>query len=314
MTENNYDLIIIGAGGAGLAAGMYAARLGIKTLLLGFSHGSELAVGGVITTTNIVENYPGFKTISGFDLAKKLEEHALDYDQITIKQELVEKAQKNGDEFTILTKNGEYKSKSLIIATGTKWKTLDVKGVKEFDKKGVSYCALCDGAFYKDKIVAIVGGSDSAIKDALVLTQYAKKVFIIYRGEQIRPEPVNLKRIMNNPKVEIINNTNIIEFRGGDNLTSVILDKEYNGSTELELGGVFIAIGHVMLSKIPEQLGIKLNDKKEVIINHMDSSTNIEGIYAAGDITDKPFKQLITGVGDGVTAAHSVYEYMAKYK
>lgn len=119
---------------------------------------------------------------------------------------------------------------------------------------------------------------------------------------------------MDNPKVEIINNTNIIEFKGDEKLTSVELDKEYNGSTNFKLDGVFIAIGHVMLSEIPEQLGVKLNEKKEVIINHMDSSTNIEGVYAAGDITDKPFKQLITGVGDGVTAAHSVYEYLGKFK
>jgi len=314
MGENNYDLIIVGAGGTGLAAGMYAARLGIKTLLLGASHGSEMQIGGIITTTNIVENYPGFKSISGYDLAKKLEEHARDYEDITIKEELVEKASKKGDEFTVLTNKVEYKSKSLIIATGTKWKTLDVPGTKEFDKKGISYCALCDGAFYRDKTVAIVGGSDSAIKDALVLTEYAKKVYIIYRGEQIRPEPVNLKRIMSNPKVEIINNTNIIEMKGKGNLTSVELDKEFNGSTNLKLDGVFIAIGHIMLSVIPEQLGVQLNAKKEIIINHKDSSTNIEGVYAAGDITDKPFKQLITGVGDGVTAAYSVYEYLGKFK
>jgi len=314
MEENNYDLIIVGAGGAGIAAGMYAARLGVKTLLLGYSHGSELPIGGVITTTNIVENYPGFKSISGFDLAKKLEDHAREYPLITMKQELVETASKNGNEFTIITKKGEYKSKSVIIATGTKWKTLDVTGSKEFDKKGISYCALCDGAFYRNKVVAIVGGSDSAIKDALVLTEYAKKVYIIYRGEKIHPEPVNLKRIENDSKVEIINNTNIIEFKGEGNLTSVELDKEFNGSTNLKLDGVFIAIGHIMLSEIPEQLSVKLNEKKEVVINHMDSSTNIEGVYAAGDITDKPFKQLITGVGEGVTAAHSVYEYLGKFK
>ncbi len=314
MQKENYDLVIIGAGGVGLASGMYAARLGLNTLVLGAMSGSELPIGGVITTTNIVENYPGFPKISGQELAKKLEEHAREYDMVTIKEERAEDVEKKDNCFLTTTKNGEYLSKALIFATGTKWRKLDAKGSKEFERKGVNYCAICDGPLYKDKIVGVVGGSDAAAKDALLLSQYAKKVYIIYRGEEIHPEPINLERVNQNEKIEIINNANIIEVKGNELVESVVLDREYKSSNELKLDGVFVAIGHIALSDLPKKLGVKLNEKGEVIINHMDSSTNIQGVFAAGDVTDKPFKQLITGVADGCTAAHSAYEYITKNK
>ena len=187
-----YDLVIIGAGGAGLAAAMYASRLGLATLVLGATHGSELPIGGVITTTDTVENYPGFIKISGFDLSKKLEDHAKSYENTTIKQELVTKVNPLKTCYKVKTDKAEYSSKAIIFTTGTKWRKLDVPGSTEYERKGVHYCALCDGPVYKNKVTAIVGGSDSAVKDALVLAQHAKKVYIIYRGDQIRPEPVNL--------------------------------------------------------------------------------------------------------------------------
>jgi len=311
-----YDFVIIGAGGSGLAGAMYAARLGLKTLVLGYSNGSELPVGGVITTTNIVENYPGFIKLSGMELAKKIEDHTRSYDLVEIKEDKVEEIIKNNSLFDIKTKKGNYQGKSILFATGTKWKKLpdNVKGAKEFENKGVNYCALCDGPLFRDKVVAIVGGSDSAAKDALVLAEHAKKVYIIARGENIRPEPINLERIKKNKRIEIITKTNIKEVKGDYLVKSIILDKPYKGKNELQVQGVFVAIGHIILSDLAKKLGVKTNEKGEIIINHKDSSTNIKGIFAAGDVSDKPFKQLITGVADACTAAHSAYEYLGKGK
>jgi len=309
-----YDFIVIGAGGSGLAGAMYAARLGLKTLVLGKMSGSELPVGGVITTTDIVENYPGFKSITGMELGKKIEEHARDYDLVSIKTEEVLDVKKDGKCFVVETKKGKYEGKTLLFATGTKWKKLDIPGSKEFENKGVNYCALCDGPLFKDKIVAVIGGSDSAGKDALVLAKHAKKVFIIYRGDKIHPEPANLKKIENAKNIEIINNTNLKEIKGSEKVEKVILDKKYKGKNVLKLDGVFVAIGHEVLSELAEKIGVKVNNKKEIIINHKTSETNVDGIFAAGDVTDKSFKQLITGVADACTAAYSAYEFLGREK
>jgi len=309
-----YNLIVIGAGGSGLAGAMYAARLGLKTLVLGKMSGSEFPIGGVITTTDIVENYPGFKSISGQELGKKLEEHARDYGAVEIKIEEVLDVKKSGKCFVIETKKGKYEGKTLLFATGTKWKKLPegVKGSRELERKGINYCALCDGPLYKDKIVAVVGGSDSAAKDALVLAKHAKKVFIIYRKEKIRAEPVNLRKIEQAGNIEIINNTNIKEIKGKEKVEGVVLDKNYQGKNILKLDAVFVAIGHEVLSELAEKIGVKVNERKEIEINHKTSETNIPGVFAAGDVTDKSFKQLITGVADACTAAHSAYEYLGK--
>ncbi len=303
-----YDFLVLGAGGTGLAAAMYAARLGLKTLVLGATHGSELPVGGVITTTSYVENYPGFKKIVGAELAKNIEEHAKSYDLVTIKEEKAIEVKKQEGSFLVNAEKSEYETKTILFATGTRWRKLNVPGSKEFENKGVNYCALCDGPLFKDKTVAIVGGSDSAGKDALILAEHAEKVYIIYRGEKIHPEPITLKEIENNKKIEIINNANVVEIKGDKLISSVVLDTK----KELKLDGLFVAIGHEILSDLAKDLGVKLNKKGEIIINHQDSSTNVDGIYAAGDVTDKQFKQLITGVADGCTAAYSAYEYLLK--
>ncbi|MEK6925830.1 MAG: FAD-dependent oxidoreductase [Nanoarchaeota archaeon] len=313
MKNETYDFAVIGGGGTGLAAAMYAGRLGLKTIVFGFSNGSELPVGGVITTTNVVENYPGYKRISGVELAKKLEEHAKDYDNIFLKNEKVEEVKKSKDCFIIVTRKASYDVKAVLLATGTKWKKLDVPGSVEYENRGVNYCALCDGPLYKNKAVAVVGGSDSAAKDALVLAEHAKKVYIIARGDNIRPEPINYKRVEANKRIEVIVKTNVIEIKGDKNgVTGVVFDKSYKGKKELDLDAVFIAIGHIVLSDTAKQLGVKLNEKGEIIIDHKTSETNVPGVYAAGDVTDKPFKQLVTGVADGCTAAHSAYEYITK--
>lgn len=298
-----YDIAIIGGGGSGFAAAMYAGRFKLKTILF-----TGDLIGGLITWTDDVSNYPGIKKATGPEIAKMLEDHAREYD-VDIMNESVISIEKSGKGFTVATKEKKYKSKTIIYVTGTKIRELNVPGEKELSNKGVNYCALCDGFFFTDKTVAVIGGSDSAAKEALVLTQYAKKLYLIYRGNEIRPEPVTLEKIKSNKKIEIITNTNVLKINGKDKVESVLLDKPYKGSKELKLDGVFVAVGHIPNTELAAKLGVKLNDKKEVMIDR-ESKTNVPGFFAAGDVADSKFKQLITGVGEAVTAVYSAYEFI----
>src|SRR3989344_1625701 len=304
MKKETYDIAIIGGGCAGLASAMYAGRFNMKTLVL-----SGDLIGGTITLTDTVENYPGFKKISGLELAKAIKEHALEY-EIDLKEETLMGIEKQKDLFFIKTnENKEYYSKTVLFATGTKFKKLEIKGEDEFLNNGVHYCALCDGFIYKDKVVCVVGGSDSAAKEALLLTQYAKKVYIVYRGDKIRPEPINMKRIEKNKKIEIINKTNIIQIIGNKNVNKVLLDNLYKGEKELLLDAVFVAVGHIPLSEHAKHLGVKTNKENEIIIDR-ESKTNIKGVFAAGDVVNTKFKQAIVGVGEGVVGVYSAYTYV----
>ncbi|MBI3412971.1 MAG: FAD-dependent oxidoreductase [Candidatus Aenigmarchaeota archaeon] len=297
-----YDLVIVGGGVVGLGAAMYAGRLNLKTAMIGDN------IGGTITLTDIVENYPGFERLTGLELAEKLRKHAENYDVALVESKVTD-IEKKGSSFVIKTEEKSYEAKSILIATGSKHRELGVPGEKEFEGKGVHTCALCDGYYYRDKIIAVVGGSDSAGKEALLLTQWGKKVYIIYRGETIRPEPVNMKRIEANKKIEIINNTNVKEIKGDKMVKSVVLDKPYNGKNELALDAVFVEIGATPMSYLAEKLGVKLSEKKEIIIDR-ESKTNVPGIFAAGDVVDTKFKQAITGVGEAVSAVYSAYKYV----
>jgi len=303
-----YDIIAIGSGCAGLAGAMYAGRLGLKTLAIG-----ELR-GGTITLTHIVENYPGFISLTGMELADKLEAHARAYPNVELKDGKVGKIARNADgTFAIDSDAGKFEAKTVLYATGTEWKKLGAKGEKEFANKGVHYCALCDGGFYKGKTVAVIGGSDSAVKDALLLTQFASKVYIIYRGDKIRCEPANYDAVMKNPKVEIIYNANVTEIYGEKKAAGVLLDKPHNGSEKLAIDGVFVAIGHLPLATIAKEAGVALNEKGYVKITR-NSETSVPGFFAAGDVTDTRFKQAIVGVGEAVSAAYSAYLYLEQKK
>jgi len=298
-----YDVIIIGGGTSGFSAAMYTGRLNLKTLVLAESVGGTLAIAGS------VENWPGIKKIDGFELAMQVKEHAMEYGCELI-EERVEKVEKTAKGFAAITSKGKYEGKTVIVATGTKIKKLGVPGEDKFANKGVHYCALCDGAFYKNKLIGVVGGSDSAAKEALVLAEFGSKVFIIYRKENIRAEPVNLERVMKNPKIEIIKNTNVLEINGDNVMTSVVLDKEYNGSKTMKLDGLFIEIGHIPLSEIVKGIGVKTDEKGEIIINRK-AETNVPGVFAAGDVVDTHFKQAITGAGEAVLAAYAAYQYIS---
>jgi thioredoxin-disulfide reductase len=298
-----YDLMIIGSGVTGLGAAMYAARLDLSVAVVGNVD------GGTITLTDDVANYPGFIQLTGQELADKMKEHALDYPVTIETGTVVDLFRDKENYFYVVTENKTFLAKSILIATGLKEKELEVPGHEELKNRGVSYCALCDAPLYKDKVVAVVGGSDSAAKEALLLAKYCPKVYIIYRRKEIRPEPINGRRIEKEPKIEVITETNVTEILGDEKVIGVKLDKPHNGSDTLSLDGVFVAIGGIPYSELAKKIGVELNSKGEVIIDRS-SRTNIEGVYAAGDVVDSEFKQAITGVGEGVHAAYQAYKYV----
>ncbi len=302
-----WDFFVVGGGPVGVAAAIYAGRFMLKTIVVGKE------IGGLIVRTHIVENYPGFTSVTGQELMNAFLTHAASMNIPVVEDEVQHITQKESFLFEIVCGEKTYYSKTLLFATGSKWRTLDVPGYREFYAKGVSHCATCDGAFFKNKTVAVIGGSDSAAKEALLLTQYAKKVYIIYRGEEIHPEPINGARVKANQKIEIINKTNVTEIKGNKMVTDVILDRPFRGRKDIGVDGVFIEIGHIPLSDIATSLGVKTNDKSEIIVG-TDSRTNLPGIYAAGDVTQAPYRQVITGAAEGVIAAFSAYEDIGKHE
>ena len=300
--EKTYDLIVLGGGPTAIACAIYAARFAMDVLIVG------KVFGGLIATTDIVENYPGITSISGQGLMEMFKDHmnSLSIPYISDEIRSIENVE---DYFVLHSFFQKFKAKSICIATGSERRKLGIPGENEFAGKGVSYCATCDGPFYKDKIVCVIGGSDSAAKEALFLAQNVEKVYIIYRKEEIRAEPINKKRVYENEKIEIINNTNVVEIVGKTTVNHVIFD---NGK-ELEVDGVFIEIGSIPNSEIAQRIGTKINEKGEIIINRK-SETNMPGIFAAGDVADAPFKQAITGVAEGVIAAYSAFDYLKNVK
>jgi len=303
MKPKMHDTIIIGGGVAALGAALYAGRFEMSTLVISEN------VGGTIINTNDIANYPGFNMITGMDLIEKMHNHVKEYN-VEFKTEKVLKIVRSDEGcFHVLTKDNDYHAMTVIIATGTEWRKLNVPGEKEYTGKGVHYCGLCDGPFYKDKVVAIVGGSDSAAKEALLLTQFAKKVYIIYRREKIRAEPINRTRVEKNEKIEIIPNTNVVEIKGEKMMTHVVLDNEYKGSKDFKLDGIFVEIGHIPLTGVAKELNLKLDKKGEIIVDRS-GYTNVDGVFAAGDVVNTEFKQAITGVAEGVTAAYNAYHFL----
>jgi thioredoxin reductase (NADPH) len=303
MGKNTYDLVIIGGGVSGLGAALYGGRFQMRTALI------TEKPGGTIILTNDIANYPGFRQITGMELADKIQEHVKDYDVEVIEKKVMNVEKCEDGCFKVFTGDKLLHTKTVIFATGTEWRKLNVPGEKEFTGKGVHYCALCDGALYKDKVIGVVGGSDSAAKEALLLSEYGKKVYIIYRKEKIRAEPINLKRVMGNKKIEVINNTNVTEIRGNKFVTGVVFDKPYKDSNEFKLDALFVEIGHIPLSGLAKGVGVELNEKGEIKVDRQ-AKTNVRGVFAAGDVIDTKFKQAITGVAEGVTAAYSAYNYI----
>ncbi len=298
-----YDLIIIGSGVTGYGAAMYAARLDLSSLVIGDVD------GGTITLTDDVANYPGFIQLTGKDLADKLKAHAQSYPVDFEAGKVVDVFRDKQSLFYVVTEKKTFLAKSLLFATGMRERELSVAGHNEFRNRGVSYCALCDAPLYKDKVVGVVGGSDSAAKEALLLAKYCAKVYMIYRGKKIRPEPINARRVERDSRIEVITETNVTEIVGDSAVKAVQLDRPFRGSEVLPLDGVFVAIGWIPKSDLAKKLGVRLNEKGEIVVDRC-SKTNVAGIFAAGDVVDTEFKQAITGVAEGVHAAYQAYKYV----
>lgn len=292
-----YDVIIMGGGPAGIAAAIHCKRYKLKSLLI------YKNLGGMVSYAHNIENYPGFKSISGVELVNKFEEQ-LKYLKVEMKTAEIINIEKKGNFILTDKENKKYEAKNVIFALGTEKKQLNAKGEEKFLGKGVSYCYICDAAIYKGKTVAVVGGSDSAAKAALLLSEYAKKVYIIYRKEMPRCNPHYLDEIQKKG-IEILSNTEIKEIKGKKFVESVLLNNK-----ELKLDGVFIEIGSVPSVFLAKKLGVKLNEDNYIIVNSI-QETNVEGLYAAGDITNHPLKQIVTAVAQGAAAANSIFKKLA---
>ncbi len=303
-----YDLAIVGAGPAGLSASVYASRYGIKNVVIGGIS------GGLTTQTHEIGNWLGEQKIAGWEFAQKATEHAKSYG-VEIKNFLADEIKKEGEgNFQIFLSNGEkIQARTILIALGSKHRHLGVKGEKELAGKGVSYCATCDGFFYKEKTVAVVGGNDSAAGAAVFLGNIAKKVFVIYRGEQIRCERFWRESIEKNPKIEVLSNTNIKEIVGKDKLEKLILDNPYQDKEELEVDGVFVEIGSEPNIELLKNLKVELDEDGYIKIGP-DGKTSVKGVWAAGDITtgSNKFKQIITAAAEGAVAVADIQGFLKK--
>ena len=298
-----YDIIIIGAGPAGMTAALYGAQARKKVLIL-----EKETYGGQILKADKVKNYPGFTEISGYDFANNLYEQLTNLN-VEIKFEEVLEIKNNDDNKIVTTKKGNYTGKSVIIAAGAKNRKLNLNNEDKFIGKGVSYCTTCDGMFFKDKVVAIYGGGNSAIDGAIYLSDICKKVYLIYRQKDFKTTGENIEKLKNSKNIKCIFNTNIVSLLGENNLESITLkeeDKEYN----LDVDGLFIEIGYVPVSEICKN--IIDTDSKGYIMSKEDCKTNIEGIFAAGDIRIKDVRQLTTACSDGTVAALAACKYIAK--
>lgn len=298
------DLIIIGGGPAGLTAAIYAGRAKLKTLLL-----ENMILGGQVRNSFTIENYPGFKKIEGSKLADLFQEHATEFGADIDEFDLIENIYLSNDEKIIETEMYTYKPKAVIIATGAVPKKLPIKEEKEFSGKGIHYCAVCDGAMYEGKKIAVVGGGNAALEEALFLTKFAEKVYLIRRYDYFRAEQSIIDQVLNNPKIEVLFNEDLIQAKGENFLSSVILKNTKKGTlSELGVEGVFVYIGTE-----PETSNVKkyLNlNEKGYIITDEDMQTNIKGVYAAGDVREKKYRQITTAVADGTIALLNAEKYI----
>lgn len=303
--EHIYDMLIIGGGPSGCTAALYAARAGLDTLLI-----EKIAAGGQMTYTDKIENYPGFdEGIGGIELGIKMQKGAERFGAKTVYAEV--KAADFSDKIKkAVTSTGDFYGKTAVIATGADPRELGIAGERELTGRGIHYCAHCDGRFYKDKTVAVVGGGNSAVSDALYLSKLAAKVYVIYRSDSLKAEKIYDEPLKAAENVELIPNSAVAGFIAKDKFQGVTV-KNLNDETEYELfcGGVFVGIGRKPAS---EFLGNSVAaDKNGYIIADETTRTNVSGVFAAGDVRTKPLRQIITAASDGATAVHFAKKYLS---
>ncbi|MGC1404638.1 MAG: thioredoxin-disulfide reductase [Thermodesulfobacteriota bacterium] len=304
MENPVYELIIVGGGPAGLTAGLYARRSRLKTLLI-----EKLIPGGQVLTTDWVENYPGFpEGISGFDLVERMRLHAERFELPIINDEIISLSL-NGPEKTIIGTQGTYKAKALIIASGAAYKKLGIPGEELLIGKGVSYCGTCDGPFFRDQEIAVVGGGDTAVQESIYLTRFAKKLYLIHRRDQLRACKILQEKALDNAIIQPIWNAQVESILGTDAVEGVRI-KKMDGSPgqTLPVNGIFIFVG--TLPNTGWLKGTLAMDTQGFIRTNDRLATSVRGIFAAGDVRHKQLRQISTAVGDGATAVFSVETYL----
>ena len=297
------DLVIIGGGPAGLTAGIYGMRAGLDLVLV-----EKFSPGGQVVNSYEIENYPGFpEPVEGWKLMSDMEEQTRRLGAEIISAEVLS-VKKNDNIFTVSLSDGEIQARSVIIAAGASNRKLNIPGEKEFLGRGVSYCATCDGAFYKDKVTVVAGGGDVALEEAFFLTRFASKVYLVHRREQFRGADILQKRVLNNEKIIPVLYTNIESINGEAGVKSISVKNAVTGEkSTIQTDGVFIFIGYdPNTSFVDREL---LNDQKEIIVD-MNMQTREEGLFAAGDIRSGSKRQIVMAAADGATAVLSAYEYL----
>jgi len=300
-----YDAIIVGAGPAGLTAALYTGRKKMKTLIIS----SDL--GGQVNLTEHIENYPGVNPQPGFQLIQKFEENAKSFGAEFFFGK-VTKIEKKDKIFYITTNKKTYQSKTLILAFGRVSRKLGISGEEKFFGKGISTCAICDAPFFKDKTVAVIGGGNSALDAALELTKFTKKIYLIHRREEFRGDELVLDKVRQNKKIEPILNSIPLEIKGNDFIQAILIKNlKTKDQKEIPLNGIFLEIGYEVDNHLVKDL-VKTNKKNEIIIDNK-CQTSQPGIFAAGDVTDTPFKQVVIAAGEGAKAALQAHEYFLNH-
>jgi len=303
-----YDIIIIGSGPAGYTTGIYASRARRKTILF-----TGILPGGQLVNTTLVENYPGFeKGIFGPELMQIMRKQT-EKSGAEIVDERVIKVNFRKKPFKVYTRNREYVGRAIIIATGADYKKLNIPGEKEFSAKGVSYCAVCDGPLFNNEILAVVGGGDAALEEALFLSQYAKEIHITHRRDQLKASKIMQERAFKNKKIKFFWNTEVKEIRGDNKVRElVVINNKTNEKKTINVGGIFIAIGHVPNSDLFKGQ-VKLDQKGYIVLKNK-TETSVKGVFAAGDVHDYTYRQAVTAAGYGCMAALDADRYLGDEK
>lgn len=311
MNQSLYDTIIVGAGPAGAAAAVYAARKKLKTLVI-----TEM-FGGQSITSSSIGNWIGEIAISGMQLSEKLKKHVVVQNDVEIKEQENVVGVGEGPNCTYEVKSdkgGSYWSKTLIVASGARRRRLNVPGEDKFDGKGIAFCSTCDAPFYNDLDVMVTGSGNSALEAVIDLLPYARKIYLIMRGEKLKGDPVNQGKVTQSPKVQIIESAEVQEILGNRTVTGLRYKEKKTGEIkELSVSGVFIQIGLIPNSEFIRPL-IDTNEAGEIVVDHATGKTSKIGIFAAGDVTNDPFKQNNIAAGDGVRAALSAYDFVLNIK